>query len=69
MSGYYDRIGPPPVTWGVTLCGFPHCAELAEALLDGWPFCLPHADDEVERWIAWELNPELVGLLPSLVDR
>lgn len=68
MSGY-ERIGPPPVDWGVTLCNHPHCVDRAEVKLDGWPYCLTHADDEIERWVAWDLNPELVALMPSLRDR
>ncbi len=65
----YERIGPPEITWGQTMCSRRHCVEGAACLLDGWPFCLDHADDEVERWLALELNPELVGLLPALDDR
>ena len=37
--------------------------------LDGWPYCLTCADDQVERWVAFSLNPGLVASLPSLEDR
>ena len=65
MPGY-ERIGPPEIDWGLTLCSRKRCAELAAVLLDGWPFCLDCADLDLERWVAWSLNPELVGMLPSL---
>jgi hypothetical protein len=65
----WARIGPPPVSWGETLCSADHCAELAELTLDGWPFCLACGDDALERILAWELHPELVGMLPDLADR
>jgi hypothetical protein len=65
----WERIGPPPVRWGETLCSAVHCAELAVLLLDGWPFCLDCGDDAWEREIAWELHPELVRMLPALADR
>lgn len=68
MSGY-ARIAPPEITWGETLCGRAHCVEAAACLIDGWPFCLTHADDELERWVAFSLNPELVASMPSLDDR
>lgn len=65
----WERIGPPPVEWGLTMCQRRHCTDAAVCLLDGWPLCLDHADEELERTIAWELNPELVGMLPALDDR
>lgn len=68
MSGW-ERIGPPPVVWGLTGCHARHCVELAVVLLDGWPFCLDCAGDLVDRWTAWELNPELVASMPALADR
>lgn len=65
----WQRIAPPEVDWGLTGCTARHCVELAEVLLDGWPFCLDCADTEVDRWVAWSLNPEAVELMPSLADR
>ncbi len=65
----WERIGPPPVEWGSTLCYRRHCAERAVLTIDGWPYCLDHGDDEVERVVAWELHPELVGQLPDLAER
>ena len=62
----WERIAPPEIDWGLTLCSRKRCAELAECLLDGWPFCLLHAEDDLERWVAWSLNPELVASLPPL---
>jgi hypothetical protein len=62
----FEQIGPPPVEWGLTLCRWRHCAELAQVKIDGWPYCITHGDDELERAIAWELNPKLVGMLPAL---
>ena len=66
-----DRIQPPPVVWGLTLCYRTGCAETAVLAIDGWPFCLDHGDDEVERTVALELNPALVrsGGLPDLEER
>lgn len=55
--------------WGLTGCTRRHCVELAVLTIDGWPFCLDCADDELDRAIAWELNPELVGRMPALEDR
>jgi hypothetical protein len=65
----WARIAPPEIDWGLTGCSTRHCVELAAVTLDGWPFCLDCADAEVDRWVAWSLNPELVELLPSLADR
>ena len=66
----FERIGPPPVEWGLTLCSRKSCAELAEVKVDGWPFCCFHADDEIERWVAFSLNPDAVfDLFPALDDR
>lgn len=56
-----------PVVWGVTLCSRRHCAELAECVWDGDPYCFTHAEDALERVLAvellgeraWELLPEL----------
>jgi len=59
----YERIGLPDIAWGATLCWRHHCAELAVLAFDGYPYCLDHGEDEWERTIAWELNPELARRL------
>jgi hypothetical protein len=59
-----------PVEWGTTLCYRKSCAELAECVFDGDPYCLLHADDALERAVAvellgdraWELLPPLEEL-------
>lgn len=68
MNGY-ERIGPPPVVWGSTLCSRRQCTEDAEVLLDGWPLCIDCAEAELDRWVAFSLNPELARMMPSLADR
>lgn len=68
MSGF-ARIAPPEIDWGATLCARRHCTEEAEVSLDGWPYCLDCADAELDRWVAFSLNPELVALMPGLEDR
>lgn len=50
------------------MCGRAHCVELAACAIDGWPFCLVHAEDALERWVAFGLNPELLELLPDPDD-
>lgn len=67
----YERIGPPPVYWGETLCGRRRCVELAVLTIDGWPFCLDCGDDEIERAVAVELlgAERLREAWPSLEDR
>lgn len=65
----WEQIAPPVVDWGLTGCTRRHCVELAEVLLDGWPYCIACADEEVDRWVAFSLNPELVASLPGLEDR
>lgn len=65
----WERIAPPWIDWGTTLCSSRHCTEEATVALDGWPYCLTCADDQVERWVAFSLNPGLVASLPSLEDR
>lgn len=64
----FARIAPPEITWGATLCSRRHCVDTAACLLDGWPFCLLHAEDELERWVALDLNREAVALMPGLED-
>lgn len=61
-----SSLAPPEVTWGATLCVHPHCAELAACRLEGWPYCLGHADDLLERELAGELSPSIGQLLPPL---
>ena len=59
-----------PVEWGLTMCSRPHCCELAEAVFEGEPYCLLHAEDAWERAVAHELLGERVwDLLPPLVER
>lgn len=59
-----------PVEWGLTMCSLRHCCELAEALFEGEPYCLLHAEDAWERAIAHELLGERAwDLLPPLVER
>lgn len=61
--------GPPPVSWGETLCSRRGCAELAVLIFDTWAYCLDCGEDAWERALAWELNPELVASMPELTDR
>lgn len=66
----WEEIGPPPVSWGETLCSRRGCAELAVLLFEEWPFCLDCGEDAWERAVAVELNPLAVAeLFPSLRDR
>ena len=59
-----------PVEWGLTLCYRRHCAELAECVFDGDPFCLEHAEEAWERAVAVELLGERAwDLLPPLEER
>lgn len=62
----FQRIAPPEVTWGATLCTQATCAELAACLLDRWPYCLRHADEVLERELAGELRPSIGQELPDL---
>ena len=54
---------PPPIVWGATLCKRKRCVELAEVGLDGEPFCVPHADEEIDRAC---VDPDFARLLPGL---
>lgn len=59
-----------PVEWGLTLCSRKSCAELAEAVFDGDPYCLLHAEDAWERAVAHELlGGRVWELLPPLEER
>lgn len=53
----WEPIGLPRIEWGATLCCAKECAELAECSFDGWPYCLLHAEDALETWVARDLNP------------
>jgi hypothetical protein len=64
----FEQIGPPAVSWGETLCAFQSCAELADCLLERWPYCLRHADELLERWLAVELAPGIAQVLPPLEE-
>jgi hypothetical protein len=70
MSDLYG-ISPGVTVWGSTLCSRVHCAELAVLTIDRWPFCLEHADDEVERLVAIELlgARRVLDSFPALGDR
>lgn len=66
----FESIGPPPVTWGVTLCYSRACVAPAVLTIDGWPYCLTCGDDQVERAVAAEIAPELVSSsFPTVDDR
>lgn len=56
------------VVWGESLCDAPRCSSPGELLCDGELRCVSHADEELERVIAVELNPSLLGLLPPLYE-
>jgi hypothetical protein len=43
----------------LTPCLVRGCDRWAECLLEGWPFCLDHADDQINRWEALALAREL----------
>lgn len=58
------RWSPPaPIEWGGTLCRRRRCVQLAACSIDGEPFCLDHADEEIERAA---MPPELAALMPEL---
>lgn len=54
---------PPPVVWGSTLCRRKRCVELAVCSIDGVPFCIVHADEEIDRAC---VDPDFARLLPGL---
>lgn len=54
---------PAPIEWGGTLCRRKRCAELSACSIDGEPFCLEHADEEIERAC---VPPDFARLLPGL---
>ena len=60
---HWEPIGLPPVTWGETLCWVKECAELAACSFDGYPYCLDHADEELDAWLARSLHPGLADLI------
>lgn len=68
-TGRFESIGPPPITWGTTLCYQRHCTELAVLSIDGWPYCLDCGDDLVEREVAVSIKPDFADIAPSLGDR
>lgn len=59
----YDQV-----IWGETKCDRRHCSALAELLTDGEALCLDCADLRLERTLAVDQAPQLVGLLPGLDD-
>lgn len=60
----------PEVEWGLTLCRWRHCVDLAVLVFDGDPYCLAHGEDAWERAVAHELLGERVWeLLPPLGER
>jgi hypothetical protein len=58
--GFVD-LRPPVIEWGSTMCR--RCVALATVALDGEPFCIAHADDELERAC---VPAELAAMLPGL---
>jgi len=54
---------PAPIVWGSTLCRRKRCVELAACSIDGEPFCIGHADEEIERAC---VDSEFARLLPDL---
>lgn len=63
FAGGWVELAPAPIEWGGTLCKRKRCVELAACAIDGEPFCLPHADEEIERAC---VEPEFARLLPDL---
>lgn len=59
----WEPIGLPVIDWGSTLCWAKECAELAACAFDGYPYCIEHADDAVDAWVARSMNPELADRL------
>lgn len=49
FAGGFVDLAPAPIVWGSTLCKRKRCVEIAECAIDGEPFCIPHADEEIER--------------------
>lgn len=53
------------IRWGLTLCSRKLCDRDAEAVFEGVPFCLAHAEEAWERQVARELlgerTAELLG--------
>ena len=54
---------PAPIVWGSTLCTRKRCVEIAEVAIDGVPWCVVHADEEIERAC---VPADFARLLPDL---
>lgn len=63
FAGGFAELAPAPIVWGSTLCTRKRCAELATCSVDGVPFCIPHADETIERAC---VDPEFARRLPEL---
>lgn len=60
----FPRWRPPaPIEWGATMCRRRRCVKLAACSIDGEPFCLECADEEIERAA---MPIELAAMMPSL---
>lgn len=67
FRGARAELAPAPIEWGSTLCRRKRCVEIAEAALDGVPYCIEHADEEIDRLVAIELGGvEMLDKLPGL---
>lgn len=60
---------PEPPHWTLSECQVKGCGAPAEVLAEGWPVCIDHADEWLERIEAIERYPAFRELLPSLGDR
>lgn len=50
-------------------CSIPHCLCWAELTIDGDPYCLACAVEQIDRWQAISIAPSLRETLPSLWDK
>lgn len=57
------QLAPAPIEWGLTMCRRRRCVEPAACSIDGEPYCLQHADDEIERAC---VPAELAAMMPEL---
>ena len=67
FRGSRVELAPAPIEWGSTMCRRKRCVEIAQAAIDGVPYCIAHADEEIDRLVAIELGGvEMLDKLPGL---
>lgn len=67
FRGARVELAPAPIVWGETMCQRKRCVDPAQAAIDGVPYCIAHADEEIDRLVAIELGGvEMLDKLPGL---